>query len=104
MSTPKTFADTEEKLAQREAHAKLLYDFAEYYDNTYVIDIFKYGPLQDEEFKRNFKLGGHLNPMGYMLASKIVMSYIDYIIRQNPEDFAQVGFIGKPMHNVKFNF
>ncbi len=104
MTTPRSSDDTKEKTAKRAEHAKLLYDLAEYYDNTYVIDLFKYGPVHDEEFRRSFNLGGHLNPMGYMLASKIVMSYIDYIIRHNPEDFAQVGFIGKPYYNVKYKF
>ena len=104
MSTPRYGNDTDEKRAQREAHSKLLYDFAEYYDNTYVIDLFKYGPVHDDEFKRNFNLSGHLNPMGYMLAAKMVMSYVDYIIRKNPEQFAQVGFIGKPMYNKNYPF
>ena len=40
-----------------------------------------------------------MNPMGYILTAKMTMSYIDYIIRQQPEDFAQVGFIGKGVHN-----
>ena len=40
-----------------------------------------------------------MNPKGYMLTAKMTMSYIDYIIRQHPEAFAQVGFIGKGVHN-----
>lgn len=40
-----------------------------------------------------------MNPMGYIFTAKIVMSYIDYIIRKNPEDFAQVGFIGTDHYN-----
>lgn len=86
---------------KKEAHAKLLYDMAELFTNTYVIDLFKYAPVYDKEFKRNFYLDGHMNPAGYILTAKMVMSYIDYIIRNNPEDFAQVGFIGKPYHNHK---
>lgn len=64
-----------------------------------MIDLNKYAPVYDEEFKRRFYLGGHMNPMGYILTAKMTMSYIDYIIRQHPEDFAQVGFIGKGVHN-----
>lgn len=101
MTTPRYGSDTEEKAELRRKHQKLLYDFAEYYDNTYVLDFLKYGPIHDDEFKKQFNLGGHLNPMGYALAAKMVMSYIDYIIRNNPEDFAQVGFIGKPYYNSK---
>ena len=84
----------------REAHAKLLHDMANHFKNTYVIDLFEHAPVYDDEFKRNFFLGGHMNPAGYALTAKMVVSYIDYIIRNNPEDFAQVGFIGKPFHNV----
>ena len=102
MTTFRSSADTPEKTEQRKAHRQLLLDLAEFYDNTYVIDIFKYGPLHDDEFKRNFNLAGHLNPMGYILAGKIVMSYIDYIIRNNPEDFRQVGFIGHDFYNENF--
>ena len=73
---------------------------AELFDYTYVLDLRKYAPEYDAEFKRNFYLGGHMNPAGYMLTAKMVMSYIDYLIRHNPEDFAQVGFIGTGHHNV----
>lgn len=82
-------------------HAELLYDMAKLFKNTYVIDLYKYAPEYNDEFKRNFFLAGHLNPQGYILTAKMVMSYIDYIIRNNPEDFAQVPFIGKPYRNLK---
>ncbi len=81
------------------AHRKLLYELAEMFDYTYVLDMFEYAPPYDETFRRNFYLGGHMNPMGYQLTAKMVMSYIDYIVRNNMEDFAQVGFIGKGVHN-----
>lgn len=82
-------------------HAKLLYDLAELFDYTYVIDLWKYGPVYDAAFKFNFFLGGHMNPAGYLLTAQMTMSYIDWIIRNNPEDFAQVGFIGTPWHNAE---
>lgn len=89
----------EERDAKSDAHAKLLYELAEFFDYTYVLDLYRYAPVYDAEFKKNFYLGGHMNPMGYMLTAKMTMSYIDYIIRHNMEDFAQVGFIGKGVHN-----
>ncbi len=97
MTMPKD--ENEENNKKKEAHAKLLYQIAELFDNTYVIDLYNYAPVYDEEFRRNFNLGGHMNPAGYILTAKMVMSYIDYLVRHNPEDFAQVGFIGKPYHN-----
>ena len=76
------------------AHRKVLYDLAEHFDNTYVIDLFEYAPVYDEEFKEKFYMGGHLNPMGYVFTAHMIASYIDYIIRSRPEDFKEVGFIG----------
>lgn len=98
MSMPKD--ENAEKNEQKAKFAKLLYDIADMYDGLYVIDLFKYAPVYDKEFKRNFFLGGHMNAAGYVLTAKMVMSYIDYIIRNNPEDFAQVGFIGKGVYNM----
>ena len=83
---------------EKQSHSALLYDFAEKFDNTYVIDLLKYAPTYDEKFKENFYLCGHMNPMGYDLTAKMVASYIDYIIRHNPRDFKEVGFIGTDLH------
>ncbi|MBQ8510958.1 MAG: SGNH/GDSL hydrolase family protein [Clostridia bacterium] len=88
-----------EREAKIDAHAALLHQLAEMFDYTYVIDLAKYGPVYDGAFRKNFYLGGHMNPQGYILTAKMVMSYIDYIIRHNMEDFAQVPFIGKGVHN-----
>ena len=79
---------------KREAHAKLLYDMAELFDNCYVIDLYKYAPVYDAEFKKNFYLYDHMSPTGYIFTANIIDSYIDYIIRKNPEDFKKVPFIG----------
>ncbi|MCQ2432956.1 MAG: SGNH/GDSL hydrolase family protein [Clostridia bacterium] len=84
-----------------DAHAALLYEFADVFDFTYVIDFAKYGPYIDDEYRRNFFLGTHLNSAGYLLTSRMLASYMDYIIRNNPEDFAQVGFIGTPYHHCE---
>ena len=103
MTMPREGADdTEVKKQLKEDHAELLYRFAEVFDNTYVLDFYKYAPVYDEAFKKQFFLGGHLNPAGYMLTAKMVMSYIDYIIRNNMEDFAQVPFIDKPYYNEEY--
>lgn len=85
----------DEKAAEIQA---LLYSFAQAYEFTYVIDLFKYAPVYDDEFKSMYFLAGHMNPMGYMLTARYVMTYIDYIIRTNSEDFKQVPFIGLPYH------
>ncbi len=79
-----------------DAHAKVLEDMTRVFDNAYVIDLRKYGPAYDAEFRKNFYLGGHLNAAGYIFTAQIITSYIDYIVRHNFEDFAQTGFIGTP--------
>lgn len=79
-------------------HREILYKLADYFDNTYVIDLYEYGPVYDEEFRKKFYLGGHLNPMGYVFTAHIAASYIDYIIRKNFDDFKEVGYIGTDLH------
>lgn len=79
-------------------HRSLLYDIAAKYDNTYVIDIYRYGPVYDKAFKDKFFLLGHMNPMGYLFTAKMFASYIDYIIRHNMDDFKEVGYIGTDLH------
>lgn len=82
----------------KEKHRDLLYSFAEKYDNTYVLDFFKYAPEYDAEFKSKFYLRGHMNPAGYLLTAKMTAAYIDYIIRHNMQDFKEIGFIGTDLH------
>lgn len=80
--------------AQTRGVIEALYGLCEIFDNCYVIDLYEYGPLYDQRFYKHYWLHTHLNPMGYVLTAKMVDSYIDYIIRHNPEDFKNVGFIG----------
>ncbi len=76
------------------AHRELLYALADFFENTYVIDLYKYGPTYDQAFEKRFFLYGHMNPMGYILTANMVDAYIDYIIRKNPKDFYCVPYIG----------
>jgi len=78
-----------------------LYKLASVFENSYVIDLYKYGPVYDEQFKKQFYLHGHLNPSGYILTAELIDSYIDYIVRHNPEDFKNVGFINS---GIKYKF
>ena len=85
-------------------HREFLYKLAEVFENCYVIDLYQYAPKYDEEFKKNFYLAGHLNAAGYRLTALIVESYIDYIIRHNPDDFRQIGFVGTEFYNEKYKW
>ncbi|MBQ9113236.1 MAG: SGNH/GDSL hydrolase family protein [Clostridia bacterium] len=92
-------AENDPKAEQKQAVCQALYDLAAAFPNCYVIDLYKYGPIYDSEFRRHFHMGGHMSPTGYVLTAKMIASYIDYIIRNDPEDFKQVGFIGTPYKN-----
>ena len=78
-----------------------LYDFAKHFSNTYVIDLLEYGSEYDHEFRKNYFLSGHLNPMGYIYTAEVIDSYIDYIIRHNPDDFRYSGLINSGIKFVK---
>lgn len=85
-------------------HRELLYRLSEIFEYTYVIDLREYAPVYDEDFRSKFFLSGHLNTMGYLLTARMVMTYIDYIIRHNLEDFMQAGFIGKGIHSEGYKW
>ena len=87
--------------AMKDAHASLMYDFAEYFSNSYVLDLKRYAPVYDETFKERFYLNGHLNACGYAFTAQMVLSYIDYIIRHNMEDFREIGLVNTPWKNYK---
>lgn len=80
---------TERKKQTNEQLRKL----AAYFENAWFIDLHTYGPYYDQRFDEHFRLHGHLNPSGYILTARIIDSYIDYIVRHNPEDFRHAGFI-----------
>ncbi len=88
---PKNKADSKKEKTM--AMRNLLYDLASYFENSYVIDIYKYGPDYGDEFKKRFFLYGHMDPSGYIITAQIIDSYIDYIVRHNYEDFKTVAFI-----------
>lgn len=89
---------SEEACQKLRIHRKLLYEMAELFENTYVIDLFEYAPIYDEEFHQKFFMGGHMNPMGYVFSAKMIISYIDYIIRHHMDDFKEIGYIGTNLH------
>ena len=100
MSMPKGTGLKPEDDAKKEKVNALLHEIAAHYSNTYVIDLYTYMPANAGDYRRIFYLGGHLNPIGYRFTAQVVMSYIDYIIRHNMEDFIQVPFIGFGTHNA----
>ena len=55
--------------------------------------------IYDKKFKRLHFCGTHMNARGYKFTADMVATYIDYYIRKYPDDFNQVAFIGKGIHN-----
>ena len=101
MTMPRSNRDTERE-EKVEKFSEAIRSIEKMFNNIYILDFRKYAPVYDDEFRKHFYLAGHLNPAGYMLTAKMVMSYIDYIIRKNPEDFTQVGFMGTPYYNKNY--
>lgn len=89
VTMPKEPADDRDAL--KDAHAALMYDFANLFGNAYVVDLRKYAPVNDDEYKRKFYGCGHLNTAGYYLTAVMIASYIDYIVRSDFEKFADNG-------------
>lgn len=78
-----------------ERHADIVRGIAARHQNCYVMDFMKYAPITDDYYREKFYLNGHLNPCGYILSAKLIISYMDYIIRHNIQDFTYVGYIGR---------
>jgi len=78
---------------------ELFSEMAEFFENSYVIDLCKYAPVYDEKMRERFFLYGHMSPSGYIMTAELIDSYIDYIVRHNYDDFRYVGLIGT---DVKF--
>lgn len=78
-----------------DVHADLIRCLAQKFTNTYVIDFRKFAPVYDNDFKAKYYLNSHLNVYGYMLTSQMMLSYIDYIIRENADEFVMVPLMRK---------
>lgn len=67
--------------------------------DCYLIDMAKYWISEEEakEWMAKYQNGGHLNALGYLLKTQARITYIDWIIRNNPDKFKQIQFIGTNM-------
>ena len=97
VSPPQNGNPEHERTQKYKVVRDLLQALTTIFKNTYLIDLFEYAPHEDKAFSENYRLG-HLTPTGYVLAARIIESYIDYIIRKNPNEFKDVGFIGTDLY------
>ena len=102
VSMPRGGCWADENDDKKRAHRDLLKNFTEYFGKTYLIDLFEYAPVYDEEMYKRYFLGGHMSPVGYNFTALIIESYIDFIIRKNSEKFADVCFIGTNYKRQKY--
>lgn len=63
---------------------------AEIFDNVYVLDVWEHYRERPDWHDTE----GHGNIMGYLWYSKVIACYVDWIVRNNPEKFKYVQFIG----------
>lgn len=96
VTTPR--GDNDEKYSK---HRDLLEEMTRLFDNTYLIDLFTYGPEYNAEFKEQMYLNYHMSSMGYVFTADMIASYIDYIIRNNPKEFEEVPLIGTKFTDKK---
>ena len=94
MTCPHTDYDDTERSKLYDRHQSALSILAERLPDTYLLDLRTYAPYYDIKFRENFQLFGHLSPTGYRLTADMIIAYIDYIIRKNPNDFKFVGLVG----------
>lgn len=84
---------------------KVIRSMPNYFTNVYVLDLQKYAPdYLEPELRKFYYLGGHLSPMGYEMTAWMFINYIDWYIRHNPRDFAEVGFIGSDRYTIPQEF
>ena len=82
-------------------HRDILEKLTGIFENSYLIDLYTYAPKYDDVLTENFFMHGHMNPNGYVFTADMIASYIDYIVRNYPSDFEEVGFIGTNITDYK---
>jgi len=93
--------DVESRIEKTVKMVEALYSLASYFENSYVIDLYQYGPVYDKKFRDKYYLYGHMTPSGYILTAQLIDSYIDYIVRHNPDDFRNAGLINSGIPYLK---
>ena len=74
-------------------------DIAEMFNNVYLIDMREYmNTAPCATLLQNQMRYGHFNAVGYFLIAKMLMTYIDYIIEHNSDDFREIENIGTDFH------
>ena len=72
-------------------------DLVEAYRNAgykiYLLDYATYGMEISEATERNMYRGTHFVPAGYQYMTYEICTYLDWIIKNNMDDFKEIGFV-----------
>lgn len=89
ITIPEYWSDKAESVGYNDAIRLMASKFS----NVFIIDLQKYTPI-GSEFENQYKMFGHMTTQGYQYVTYMIATYIDYIIRQNPEKFKKAAVIG----------
>lgn len=96
VTTPKSSKERKEWRDYANLLAQTIRQIPKFFEFVYVIDLNKYSVDYDKkEFRQKYYVDSHMNAMGYKYTADVMITYIDYIIRNNVEDFRQIGFVLK---------
>lgn len=70
-------------------------EIATMFDNVYLVDLYTYGQhlFQSDYIKANARYG-HYNAVAYREFALYIASYIEWIMRNNPDEFLEIEYIG----------
>ena len=64
------------------------------FDNVYIIDLYEYGSnLYTSASLGNLWVNGHMTSIGYKVSANHILTIMDWIIRNNMDDFLEVPYI-----------
>ena len=70
-------------------------EIAGIFKSVYLVDLYTYGTaLYNSGFLYQQKRGCHYNAVGYYICAMIISTYIDWIMKKNPNEFREIEFIG----------
>lgn len=80
----------------REEYNKVISDLCDKFNGVYLIDLYKYAPdfYYEPNFYNTYFHPSHMTALGYQWLAWTICTYIDWIIRNNMQDFANQQFVG----------
>ena len=77
-------------------------DIVALFDRCYCIDLAN-GVVYGSAFQQRYYLGGHMNAAGYEYTAYVMNTYIDWLIRNNFDDFKDAALVGSPYEIIPEN-